>query len=100
MFRISHIRAVSNDKRLTQGQIEAVLAKTSLPAITRRVVTDAFAEAGQLSDGQIKAAAVSVDGEGRYSVPSIDGALGKCPVLKDYERIEIKSLLARYALLK
>jgi hypothetical protein len=79
---------------LTQAQIKAVLAKSSLPPITRRVVADAFAEAGLLSDGQIKAA------DGRYPVPSIDGALGKCLMLKDYQRIEIKSLLARYALLK
>ena len=42
MFRIPHIRAVSNDKRLTPVKIEAVLAMTSLAGITRRAVADAF----------------------------------------------------------
>ena len=31
MFRIPYIRAVIDDKRLTQTQIKALLAKTSLP---------------------------------------------------------------------
>ena len=100
MFRIPHIRAVSNDKRLTPIKIEAVLATTSLAGITRRAVADAFAEAGLLCDGQMKAAA-SVDTDGRYSVTAIDGALAKCRMsLPMAARIEIKNTLARYSLLK
>jgi hypothetical protein len=100
MFRIPHIRAVSNDKRLTPIEIEAVLAKTSLAGITKRTVADAFAEAGLLCDGQMKAAA-RVDSDGRYSVTAIDGALAKCRMsLPMAARIEIKNTLARYSLLK
>lgn len=100
MFRIPHIRAVSNDKRLTPIKIEAVLATTSLAGITRRAVADAFAEAGLLCDGQIKAAQ-RVDSDGHYSVTAIDGALAKCHTsLPIAARIEIKNTLARYSLLK
>jgi hypothetical protein len=60
MFRIPHIRAVSNDKRLTPIEIEAVLAKTSLAGITKRAVADAFDEAGLLCDGQMKGARGSI----------------------------------------
>ena len=38
MFRIPYIRAVIDDKRLTQTQIKALLAKTSLPPTTRSAV--------------------------------------------------------------
>ena len=51
MYRIPHIRAVSDDKRLTQSQMKAVLAKTSLSGLARRDVADAFSETGLLSDG-------------------------------------------------
>jgi hypothetical protein len=99
MFRIPHIRAVTTDKRLGPIAFEAVLAKTSLNRLTRLAVRDAFTETGLLSDGQMQAAAV-VDGHGRYSVPSIDSALEKCPMLKSHDRIEIKGVLARHALLR
>ena len=100
MFRISHIRAVSKDKRLSPIDIEAVLARTSLAGLTRRAVADAFAEAGLLSDAQMKVAA-SVDSDGRYSVTAIDGALAKCRMsLPMAARIEIKNTLARCSLLK
>jgi hypothetical protein len=100
MFLIPHIRAVSSDKRLSPIDIEAVLAKTSLAGLTRRAVAGAFAEAGLLSDGQMKSAA-SVDSDGRYSVTAIDGALAKCRMsLPMAARIEIKNALARYSLLK
>jgi hypothetical protein len=100
MFRIPHIRAVSTDKRLTPIEIEAVLAKTSLAGITRKAVADAFAEAGLVCDGQMKATA-SVDSNGRYSVTAIDGALAKCRIsLPMAARIEIKNTLARCSLLK
>ena len=36
MFRIPHIRAVIDDKRVTQSQIKALLAKTSLPGNKER----------------------------------------------------------------
>jgi hypothetical protein len=100
MFRIPHIRAVSTDKRMTPIEINAVLAKTSLPGLTRRAIADAFAEAGLLCDGQVKAAA-RVDSDGRYSVTAIDSALAKSRLpLSTAERVEIKNTLARYALLK
>jgi hypothetical protein len=100
MYRIPRIRAVSNDKRLTQSEIEALLAKTLLPPRTRREITEAFSEVGLLSDGNIKAAAAKVDGDGRYPVTAIDAALAKCPSLKSYDRIVIKSTLARCRLLQ
>jgi hypothetical protein len=100
MFRIPHIRAVSTDKRLTPIEINAVLAKTSLPGLIRQAVADAFAEAGLLCGRQMKAAA-SVDSDGRDSVTAIDGALAKCRMsLPMAARIEIKNTLARYSLLK
>jgi hypothetical protein len=98
MYRIPRIRAVSDDKRLTQSQIKAVLAKTSLSGLARRDVADAFSETGLLSDSSIKAAAAKVSEDGRYSVSSIDVALSKCRALKDYERIEIKGVLAWHSL--
>jgi hypothetical protein len=100
MFSIPHIRAVSTDKRLTPIEIEAILAKTSLTGLTKRAVADAFAEAGLLCGGQMKAAA-SVNSDGRYSVVAIDGALAKCRMsLPTAARIEIKNTLARYSLLQ
>jgi hypothetical protein len=99
MYRIPHIRAVSDDKRLTQSQMKAVLAKTSLSGLARRDVADAFSETGLLSDGSIRAAAAKVSEDGRYSVTSIDVALSKCSKLKDYERMEIKGVLARHSLI-
>jgi hypothetical protein len=46
-------------------------------------------------------AAASVDGDGRYSVTAIDGALAQCRMsLSMAARIEIKNTLARYSLLK
>ena len=53
-----------------------------------------------LSDGNIKAAAAKVDGDGRYLITAIDAALTKCPSLKNYERIMIKNMLARSRLLQ
>jgi hypothetical protein len=79
MYRIPRIRAVSDDKRLTRSQVEAFLAKNLLPPVTRRALVDAFSEAGLLSDGNIKAAAAKVDGDGRYPITAIDAALAKCP---------------------
>jgi hypothetical protein len=78
MFRIPYIRAVIDDKRLTQTQIKALLAKTSLPPTARSAVAHAFSEGGMLSDGSIKAAAASVANDGRYSMKSIDKALANC----------------------
>jgi hypothetical protein len=76
------------------------LAKTSLAGITRKAVADAFADAGLLSAGQMKAAAI-IDGDGRYFVTAIDRALVKCRMsLPMAARIEIKNTLARYSLLK
>jgi hypothetical protein len=72
-----------------------VLAKTSLSSLTRQAVCDAFAEAGLLSDGQMKAAAV-VDNDGRYSLTAVDAVLAKFLIA---ERIEIKNTLARRSLL-
>jgi hypothetical protein len=99
MYRIPRIRAVSNDKRLTQSEIEALLAKTLLPPRTRREVTEAFSEVGLLSDRNIKAAAARVDGDGRYPIKAIDAALAKCPALKIHDRIGIKLTLKRHGLL-
>jgi hypothetical protein len=82
-------------QRLTPLTIKAVLAKTSLSRLTRQAVCDAFADAGLLTDGQMKAAAV-VDNDGRYSVDAVDGALAAFPSLV---RIEIKNTLARCSLL-
>jgi hypothetical protein len=48
MYCIPYIRAVISDKRLTQVQIKALLAKSSLPPSTKRVVADAFSEDGML----------------------------------------------------
>jgi hypothetical protein len=100
MFCIPYIRAVINDKRLTQNQIKALLAKTSLPPTTRSAVADAFSEDGMLSDGSIKAAAASVDNDGRYPMKSIDKALADCGTpLSVHARIEIKNILARASLI-
>jgi hypothetical protein len=92
MFRIPYIRAVIDDKRLTQSQIKALLAKSCLPPSTKRAVADAFSEGGLLSDGSIKAAAARIDNDGRYSMKSIDKALANCgtPLSVD-ARIEIKT---------
>ena len=101
MFRIPYIRAVIDDKRLTQSQIKALLAKTSLPPTTRSAVANAFSEGGMLSDGSIKAAAASVGNDGRYSMKSIDKALANCTTpLSMRDRIEIKNILARASLIK
>ena len=101
MFRIPYIRAVIDDKRMTQTQIKALLAKTSLPGMTRSAVANAFSEDGMLSDGSIKAAAASVDNDGRYSIKSIDKALANCSTpLSGPGRIEIKNILARCSLIK
>jgi hypothetical protein len=100
MYLIPRIRAVSDDKRLTQSQIVAFLTKNVLSPLTRRAVVDAFSEAGLLSDGNIKAAAAKVDGDGRYPITAIDAALAKCASLKNYERIMIKNMLARSRLLQ
>ena len=101
MFRIPHIRAVIDDKRLTQTQIMALLAKTSLPPTTRSAVANAFSEGGMLSDGSIKAAAARVDNDGRYSIKSIDKVLANCSTpLSVHARIEIKNTLARHSLIK
>ena len=98
MFRIPYIRAVIDDKRLTQTQIKALLAKTSLPPTTKSAVANAFSEGGMLSDGSIKAAAASVD-NGRYSMKSLDKALANCSTpLSVHARIEIKNILARASL--
>jgi hypothetical protein len=94
MTRIPYLRAVSTDKRLTPPAIKAVLAKTSLSRLTRQVC-DAFAEAGLLSDREMNAAAV-VDGDRRYSVNAVDGALAAFPPIV---RMEIKNTLARCSLL-
>ena len=100
MFRIPYIRAVIDDKRLTQAQIKALLAKSSLPPSTKRAVADAFSEDGMLSDGSIKAAAANVDDSGRYSMKSIDKALANCTTpLSMRDRIEIKNILARASLI-
>jgi hypothetical protein len=100
MFRIPYIRAVIDDKRLTQNQIKALLAKTSLPPVTKRAVADSFSEGGMLSDGSIKAAA-SVDNDGRYSMKSIDKVLANCSTpLSVHARIEIKNTLMWYSLIK
>ena len=101
MYRIPYIRAVIDDKRLTQTQIKALLAKTSLPPITRSAVANAFSEGGMLSDGSMKAAAAIVDNDGRYSIKSIDKALANCSTpLSVHARIEIKNILARCSLIK
>jgi hypothetical protein len=100
MFRIPYIRAVIDDKRLTQTQIKALLAKTSLFPGKRSAVASAFSEGGMLSDGSIKAAAASVDNDGRYSIKSIDKALANCSTpLSMRDRIEIKNVLARASLI-
>jgi hypothetical protein len=75
--------------------IEVVLAKTSLSRLSRQAVCDAFADAGLLTDGQMKAASV-VDSNGRYSLTAVDAALAKFPMVA---RIEIKNTLARCYLL-
>ena len=60
-----------------------------------------FSEGGMLSDGSIKAAAASVDNDGRYSMKSIDKALANCSTpLSVHARIEIKNTLMRYSLIK
>ena len=101
MYRIPYIRAVIDDKRLTQSQIKALLAKTSLFPSTRSAVANAFSEGGMLSDGGIKAAAASVDNDGRYSMKSIDKALANCSTpLSVHARIEIKNILTRASLIK
>jgi len=101
MFRIPYIRAVIDDKRLTQNQIKALLAKTSLPPSTKRAVADAFSEDGMLSDGSIKATAASVDNVGRYSLKSIDKVLANCSTpLSVHARIEIKNILMQSSLIK
>ena len=101
MFCIPYIRAVINDKRLTQNQIKTLLAKTSLPPSTKRAVADAFSEDGMLSDGSIKAAAASVDNDGRYPMKSIDKILANCSTpLSVHARIEIKNILTRASLIK
>jgi hypothetical protein len=101
MHCIPYIRAVIDDKRLTQSQIKALLAKTSLPPSTKRAIADAFFEGGMLSDGSMRAAAAGIDNDGRYSVKSIDKALANCstPLSAD-ARIEIKNILARCSLIK
>ena len=100
MFRIPYIRAVIDDKRLTQAQIRALLAKTSLPPTTRSAVANAFSEGGMLSDCSIKAAAASVDNDGRYSMKFVDKVLANCSTpLSGHARIEIKNMLARYSLI-
>ena len=100
MFRIPYIRAVIDDKRLTQTQIKALLAKTSHPT-TRSAVANAFSEGGMLSDGHIKAAAARVDNIGRYSLKSIDKVLANCSTpLSVHARIEIKNILMQSSLIK
>ena len=100
MFRIPYIRAAIDDKRLTQTQIKALLAKSSLPGMTRSAVANAFSEGGMLSDGHIKAAAASVANDGRYSMKSIDKALANCTTpLSMRDRIEIKNILTRASLI-
>jgi hypothetical protein len=100
MFCIPYIRAVIDDKRLTQNQFKALLTKTSLPPSTKSAVASAFFEGGMLSDGSIKASAASVDNDGRYSMKSIDKALANCstPLSVD-ARIEIKNVLMRHSLI-
>jgi hypothetical protein len=100
MHRIPYIRT-SSDKRLTQSEIKALLAKApSLPPMTKRAVADAFFEGGMLADGSIQAAAAKVDNQGRYSVKSIDKALASCsPPLSNLARIEIKIILMRHSLI-
>jgi hypothetical protein len=101
MYCIPYVRAVIDDKRLTQTQIKALLAKTSLPLTTKSAVASAFSEGGMLSDGSIKAAAASVDNDGRYSTKSIDKVLANCSTpLSVHARIEIKNILARASLIK
>jgi len=101
MFRIPYIRAVISDKGLTQTQTKVLLAKTSLPGMTRSAVANAFSEGGMLSDGSIKAAVASVDNDGRYSMKSIDKAFASCSTpLSVHARIEIKNILARSSLIK
>jgi hypothetical protein len=101
MFCIPYIRAVIDDKRMTQTQIKALLAKTSLPPLTKSAVANAFSEGGMLSDGSIKAAVASVDNDGRYSMKSIDKAFASCSTpLSVHARIEIKNILARASLIK
>ena len=101
MFCIPYIRAVIDDKRLTQIQIKALLAKTSLPPITKSAVANAFSEGGMVSDSSIRAAAASVDNDGRFSMKSIDKALADCGTpLSVHARIEIKNILARASLIK
>jgi hypothetical protein len=101
MFCIPHIRAVIDDKRLTQTQIKALLAKTSLSPMTKSAVANAFFEVGMLSDGSIKASAANVDDSGRYSMKSIDNALANCSTaLSVHARVEIKNILARSSLIK
>jgi hypothetical protein len=100
MFRISHIRAVNTDERLTPIEIKGLLAMTSLDGLIRQAVADAFSEAGLLSDGKVSAAAVT-DGKGRYAMAAVHAALAKCSMpLSMAARIEIKNTLARYSLLK
>jgi hypothetical protein len=101
MYCIPYIRAVIDDKRLTQNQFKTLLAKTSLPHSTKRAVADPFSEDGMLSDGSINAAAASVDNDGRYSMKSIDTALANCSTpLSVHARIEIKNTLVRASHIK
>ena len=77
------------------------MAKTSLPPTTKSAVANAFSEGGLLSDGSIKAAAASVDNDGRYFMKSIDKVLANCSTpLSVHARIEIKNTLMRYSLIK
>jgi hypothetical protein len=100
MFRIPYIRAVNNDKRLTQSQIKGLLAKTTLPPAAKRDVAAAFFEGGMLSDGSIKAAAAKVDSDGRYPITAVDKALAGCATpLSSLARMEIKHVLMRHSLI-
>jgi hypothetical protein len=88
MYCIPYIRAVIDDKRLTQAQFKALLAKTSLPPSTKSAVANAFSEGG-------------IDNDGRYSMKSVDKVLANCSApLSVHARIEIKNTLARYFLIK
>jgi hypothetical protein len=100
MYFTPRVRAVSDDKRLTQKQIKSLLAKTSLSPVTRTAVTNAFFEDGMLADGNIKAAAAKVENDGRHSVKSVDKALVDCSVpLSIHALIEIKNVLMRHSLI-
>jgi hypothetical protein len=100
MYRIPHIRAVIDDKRLAEADIKALLAKTSLPPATKWAVASAFSENGLLSDGSLKAAAAKVDVDGRYPIKFVDKALAECSVpLSMQARIEVKNILMRHSLI-